>query len=75
MLCFVLLKVNFPVVVTQLGVFDSNSDGLKSGLTVHLYDKISQVGKMILKYIINLLTVFLDCEQSVFSPQARAEML
>jgi len=37
-------KVNFPIVITQLGVFDSNSDGLQSGLTTRLYDKISQVG-------------------------------
>lgn len=36
-------RVNFPVVITQLGVLDSNSDGLKNGLTTRLYDKISQL--------------------------------
>jgi len=36
-------RVNFPIVITQLGVFDSNSDGLQSGLTTRLYDKISQM--------------------------------
>lgn len=35
-------RVNFPIVVTQLGVFDSNSDGLRGSLTAHLYDRISQ---------------------------------
>lgn len=35
-------RVNFPIIVTQLGVFDSNSDGIKSQLTVRLYDKVSQ---------------------------------
>ncbi|XP_068675603.1 UDP-GalNAc:beta-1,3-N-acetylgalactosaminyltransferase 2-like isoform X2 [Montipora foliosa] len=34
-------RVNFPIVITQLGVFDSNSDGLQNGLTTRLYDKIS----------------------------------
>lgn len=42
--CCIFLKVNFPIIVTQLGVFDSNSDGIKSHLTARLYDKISQVG-------------------------------
>ena len=37
------LKVNFPIVVTQLGVFDSKSDGFQGGLTVRLFDRISQV--------------------------------
>ncbi|XP_068722712.1 UDP-GalNAc:beta-1,3-N-acetylgalactosaminyltransferase 2-like isoform X1 [Montipora capricornis] len=36
-------RVNFPIVITQLGVFDSNSDGLQNGLTTRLYDKISQM--------------------------------
>jgi len=35
-------RVNLPIVVTQLGVFDSNSDGFRGGLTAHLYDRISQ---------------------------------
>ena len=37
------LQVNFPIVITQLGVFDSDSDGLENGLTIRLYDRISQV--------------------------------
>ncbi|KAM7442061.1 Beta-1 [Porites harrisoni] len=36
-------RVNFPIVITQLGVFDSDSDGLENGLTIRLYDRISQV--------------------------------
>lgn len=47
-LCSGSLKVNFPIVVTQLGVFDSNSDGLKGGLTACLYDRISQVSELII---------------------------
>ena len=45
-MCSVSLKVNFPIVVTQLGVFDSNSDGLRGNLTARLYDRISQVSQL-----------------------------
>lgn len=45
-MCFASLKVNFPIVVTQLGVFDSNSDGLRGSLTARLYDRISQVSEL-----------------------------
>ena len=45
-MCSVSLKVNFPIVVTQLGVFDSDSDGLRGSLTARLYDRISQVSQL-----------------------------
>ena len=45
-MCSVSLKVNFPIVATQLGVFDSNSDGLRGSLTARLYDRISQVSEL-----------------------------
>lgn len=35
-------RVNFPIVITQLGVFDCNLDGLQNGLTTRLYDRISE---------------------------------
>ncbi|XP_067052766.1 UDP-GalNAc:beta-1,3-N-acetylgalactosaminyltransferase 2-like isoform X1 [Acropora muricata] len=41
-------RVNFPIVITQLGVFDCNLDGLQNGLTTRLYDRISQVCKEVL---------------------------
>ena len=51
-MCFGSVKVNFPIVVTQLGVFDSNADGLKHGLTTRLYDRISQVCELIIYYCV-----------------------
>ena len=51
-MCSVSLKVNFPIVVIQLGVFDSDSDGLKSGLTARLYDRISQVSDLIITVLL-----------------------
>ena len=51
-MCFGSIKVNFPIVVTQLGVFDSNADGLKHGLTTRLYDRISQVCELIIYYCV-----------------------
>ena len=51
-MCFGSVKVNFPIVVTQLGVFDSNADGLKHGLTTHLYDRLSQVCELIITVLL-----------------------
>jgi len=45
-------RVNFPIVVAQLGVFDSNADGLKHGLTTRLYDRISQVCELIIAVLL-----------------------
>lgn len=59
-MCFGSLKVNFPIVVTQLGVFDSNSDGLKHGLTTRLFDRISQVCELIV-LLCRQITVSYEC--------------